>query len=266
MKKLSLFLFLFTFVSLTSAQHFIGIFEVGENVPFMLVSSDPETGMPTNPINLEYTIFQEGSVIASGTMTNILLGIHTGLYSTTGNTAGNYNILLSGLIGDVTTQSHKTYTLLPTGKGIASIADEVSGIDGTTPFTESAYTPYHNEIVSAVTSASQVTVLKIDSLDAKIESTTKELQIVSREHSRSRLWYAQSTIDSATRKVPADMPSHIEIQVAASEDILYASPLETFYRVYFYPNSLSATKPSREVRTVTPPIDGTFYQLPDIDW
>ncbi|RJP22767.1 MAG: hypothetical protein C4527_21350 [Candidatus Omnitrophota bacterium] len=270
MKNISLLFLLFTLIQPIHAQNFLGIFEVGDEIPFLTISSDAETGMPTDPVNLGFSILHEGTIIASGAMSNVMLGVNVGLYPTSGNAPGQYHILVTGLIGGVTNHTFQTYSLLPVGKGIASIASEVGGLNGLTPLTNSDYEPYHAEILTRVESATNEIFSNINSscnlIAVKVDSTSQEMQIASREYSRSRLWYAQDAIDSATRKVPADLPSHLEVQLAAPGDILFASPVETFYRVYDYPNALNASKPSREIRSTTPPIDGVFYKIPDMSW
>ncbi len=274
MRYIFTLIFLFIIILNTSAQSYLGIFEVGDQVPFVLLSSDPETGMPTNPINLEFSILRDGNTIDSGVMHQVDIGLATGIHPTNSDVPGNYNVLMTGLIGSVTTRVCNTYTLVPDGQGITSIGSEVEGLDGNTPLTESVYTDYHDEIVSTVhdsiADATNETLEDIEftrlSLSEKIDAVTRETLIVSREISRARLWYAQDTIESPTRKVPADMPSHMEIQVAAPDDIGFATPVDTFYRVYFYPSSVTGTIPSREERLPSPPLDGIFYKTPDIAW
>jgi len=105
-----------------------------------------------------------------------------------------------------------------------------------------------------------------DALAEAVQEVSRELQIVTRENSRSRLWYAQSVIDTATRKVPADLPSHLEVQLKYSDIPGFATPVETFYRVFFYPDCATATRACREEKHPDPPSDGTFYALPNESW
>ena len=245
------------------SQNYIGMFEIGENIPFLVIASDPVTGSPTNPVNLSYSVMQFGAALSSGSMSIAQIGVATGCYSTVGDSPGQYDLLISGLIGGVTAQTYKTYSLYSEGHGIIGIADEVNGLNGLTPLTETAYLPYKNEMISCVTesvlSASQAIMSNIDGMN-------DEVRISSREYSRARLWYSQSAIDNSQRKVPADLPSHIEIQLAAPGDILFATPLETFFRVLYYPNASSAVKSSKEIRSTTLPVDGTFYLSPNQSW
>ncbi len=263
MKRFLLSLYVLIFSLPAFSQNYLGMFEVGENIPFLVIASDPVTGSPTNPVNLSYSVMQFGAALSSGSMSIAQLGVATGSYSTSGDSPGQYDILISGLIGGVTAQAYKTYSLYSAGHGITGIANEVSGLGGLTPLTEAAYLPYKNEMVACVTasvlSASQAIIATIDDMN-------NEVRIGSREYSRARLWYAQSAIDSSMRKVPADLPSHIEIQLAAPDDILFATPIETFFRVLYYSNASSAVKSSKEIRSTTPPIDGTFYLSPNQSW
>ncbi len=263
MKRWFFVLYIMAFSVTVYSQNYLGMFETGENIPFLVIASDPVTGSPTNPVNLSYSVMQFGASLSSGSMSIAQLGVATGSYSTSGDNPGQYDILISGLIGGVTAQAYKTYSLYSAGHGITGIADEVTGLNGLTPLTETAYLPYKNEMIACVTasvlSASQTIISKLDDMD-------DEVRISSREHSRARLWYAQSAIDNSQRKVPADMPSHIEISLAAPGDILFATPLETFFRVLYYSNASSAVKSSKEIRSTTPPIDGTFYLSPNQSW
>ena len=227
MKRTIIHLIPFCFLLSASAQNYLGVFEQGETVPFLVAAAEAETGAPTNPVDLKFQILLSGETIHSGPMFTASLGIATGAYNTSGDEAGNYNILISGLIGDVTAQTYKTYSLVPSGLGIASIAPAIS---------------------------------------SEIADSREEMKISTREMSRARLWYAQYAINSATRKVPVDMPSHMEIQIAAPDDIHFVTPLETFYKVYCFPNSATSTISSREIRSVTAPTDGVFYLSPDISW
>jgi len=259
--------FVFLFLSLSvHAQNYLGIFEIGEVVPFTITAADPITGSPTDPVNLTFFVLRDGATVSSGSMAAVQLGLATGTYSTDSDTPGNYSILISGLIGGVTAQTHKTYSLAASGGGISGIASKVAVLDGT-PLTESTFNPIQTGIVHSVTSE---VIAEIESasgtLSIKLDDVFQESQIASRELSRARLWYAQSTIDNATRQVPADLPSHMEVQVASPADIQFATPLETFYRIYYYPNASTATKASREIRSSTPLLDGTFYLAPDTSW
>lgn len=262
MKRWFLFFTLFTMSLNVSAQNYLGFFETGDIVPFTVTAADPVTGSPTDPVNLTFTILRDGASIATGNMATVQIGVATGSYSTSSDTPGSYSILISGLIDGVTAQTHKTYSLFPSGSGLSNIAAKVAVLNGT-PLTETTFTPIQNEIVNTVLAGIESSTKTIS---IQLDDIYRESTIASRELSRARLWYAQSAIENATRKVPADMPSHMEIQVAAPSDIQFATPLETFYRIYFYPNASTATKASKEIRSSTPMLDGTFYLIPDTSW
>jgi len=274
MKRWS-YLFITLFAVLTArAQTYLGVFEKGNSVPFMVVAADAETGAPTTPYTLKFDIMRMGTSIANGTMAAVTLGVATGTYFTSADAVGTYEILVSGIINGVTAYTHQTYTLVEPGKGLASVADSVAGLYGQLGMSATEYVPYYNNILATIhTSAESVTqdvssniAVSEASLNAAIQNASSEVKIASREHSRSRLWYAQNTIDGTIRKVPADLPSHLEVQIAAPTDIYFATPIETFYRIYYYPNSATATKASKEIRSATPPADGSFYLSPDGEW
>ncbi len=262
--KQVLLILLFTYCSLSAfAQSHLGVFEEGDDVPFAIAAADPETGEATTPTSMSYSIIFQGGEIAGGGMTELRQGVALGVFSTTGRAAGSYIVLVSGVIGDATAYAHKNFNLVENGRGIQSIGAEASGLNGLTPLTENDYLPYYgytisnfNERIESATSGLQA------SLDSAIEYSA----VSARELSRARLWYAQSTIVSATRNVPADMPSHLETQLFASDDISFTTPTETFYRVFFYPDSVTSTKASVEVRSASPPDDGVFYLSPDQPW
>ncbi len=205
------------------AQTHLGTFETGDEISFMVLAADPETGSATTPEKLSFDIMKAGTSIYSGSMAAVQVGVATGSYSTTGNKAGQYEILISGEIGGIKAYTHQNYRLVDTGQGLGSIADF-------------------------------------------IHTVTQETRILTREHSRSRLWFAQNTINSPQRNVPADMPSHIEIQVTSSDDPLFLSPLETYFHIYYYPNSATSTRASKQIRSSTPPVDGSFYLSPNLPW
>lgn len=259
MKQVIPFLLTLVFIQSTDAQQHLGLFEAGDEAHFAIVAADPETGAPTTPVNLSYSILFNGSEIAEGAMSELRQGVATGVFATTGQAAGAYIILISGEIAGVTAYTHKNFTLLPESKSIADIADETAGLNGLTPLDDAAYQPYYAYTITALSE-------RIDAATQMIEASATHSEISARELSRARLWHAQNTIDGPLRKVPADMPSHMEIQLASPEDIGFATPYETFYRIFYYPDSLNSTLSSRETRSSTPPVDGVFYLAPDIDW
>ncbi len=260
----------FFFANLTYGQAYLGVFEAGDNIPFLVIAAEAETGAPTNPIDLSYEVLKEGQTISSGAMATVRLGVATGEFSTSGNTPGKYDILISGIIGGVTACTYQTYTLVPEGSSLTAIASETSGLNGVTPLTQSTYLSYYNSILSNVSDSTVSVTEEIIASKAAIQSAihdvSQELRIVSRELTRSRLWYTLNTIETPERNVPADRPSHLEIQIASPNDLQFTSPVETFYRIYYYPNAISATKASKEIRSATPPADGQFYRSPDTDW
>lgn len=223
------------------AQQYLGEFEVGETVPFMLIAADPITGAPTDPVDLGWSLRANGIELSTGTLQISEPGVSHSSVSTSGLSSGAYSLLVSGKIGGVTAQAYKSFTLLPGGTSNPDIMTQVSSIAARDPLDATGYTPYHAQLL-------------------------QEIEIASRSQSRARLWFAQNTISSITRNVPADMASHMEVQVTSSDDILFATPLSTYYRVYYYPDSISSSKPSKEIRTTTAPVDGTFYRLPALDW
>ena len=216
--------------SSVAADSFLGVHEQGSTVSFSYLAADPTTGEPTEPISVSYRVLRDGAMIGSGAMYPAELGIATGTYNATATESGNYTILMSGLVADVTRQQIGTFTLVESGAGQESLKAQLIAL------------------------ASQV-------LDV-----SSELRIASRENSRSRLWYAQSVIDTATRKVPADLPSHLEIQIKYDDVPGFTTPEATFYRVFFYPDSATSTRACREEKQTSPPTDGTFYALPNESW
>lgn len=275
MKKSCFSLLLFAFGALfVHAQSFQGVFEKGDEIPFWAVFTDPATGAPADPLDPAYHILKNAQTVSQGSLSPVPTGVAVGSYSTANDDPGRYAILISGLVNGVTAQILQTYELVDAGGGLASIASEVSGLNGLTPMTESAFVPYQNEILVRVhdsaASVTQAVSADIESASAslgnRLGETLRESTIAARELTRARLWYAADTIDSETRKVPADMPSHMEIDVAAPDDPLFTAPLETFFRIFCYPNASTASKASREIRSATPPADGMFYLLPDWPW
>ncbi|MBZ0258257.1 hypothetical protein K8I31_19480 [bacterium] len=246
-----------------AAQDHLGVFEEGDQVPFALAAADPITGEPTTPASLSYSVIFNGAEIATGAFSELRTGVSLGVFSTTGQASGPYIILASGVIGEVTAYTHKNFTLVENGKGIQSIGEEASGLNGETPLTESVYLPYYAYTISSMNGRIESATTQLQSI---LEPAAEYAAITAQELSRARLWYAQSTIDGATRKVPADMPSHLEIQLAASDDVSFTTPSDTFYRVYYYPDAVTSTKASKEIRSVSPPNDGVFYLSPDLPW
>lgn len=212
------------------ADGYLGVHETGTVIPFTYLAADPTTGEPTQPVEVSYEILLDGAQVGSGPMYPAQLGIATGAYNSDGAVSGTYTLLMSGLIGGVTRQQVCTFTLVEPGAGPEGLLSQLTALAG------------------AVTEVS------------------RELQIVSRENTRSRLWYAQSVIDTATRKVPADSPSHLEVQIKYDDMIEFATPVATFYRVFFYPDSATSTRACREEKQTSPPDDGTFYALPNETW
>ncbi|MDP8244708.1 MAG: hypothetical protein P9L94_11545 [Candidatus Hinthialibacter antarcticus] len=263
MKHLSLWLACCVCALSVCAQDHLGVFEEGDEVPFAIAAADPVTGEATTPTSMSYSIIFQGDEISGGALTELRQGIALGVYSTTGQQAGPYIVLVSGVIGETTGYTHKNFNLVEKGRGIQSIGAEASGLNGLTPLSEAAYLPYYAYTISNFNG-------RIESVTAHLESTldpaAEYAAITARELSRARLWYAQNTVESATRKVPADMPSHLEVQLAAPDDIGFVTPSETFYRVYFYPDAVTSTKASVEVRSISPPDDGVFYLSPDQAW
>lgn len=86
----NLFVFLISlFLSLpTYAQSYLGVFETGDTIPFMVIAAEASTASPTNPINLQYSIMSGQSEISSGTMATPDLGVGYGSYSTIGDATG----------------------------------------------------------------------------------------------------------------------------------------------------------------------------------
>lgn len=275
MNKSGLAFLLVIFCSIfVHAQSFQGVFEKGDTVPIWALFADHATGAPADPADPAYRILKNGQTVALGNLSLVLNGLAAGSYSTANDDPGRYAILISGLVNGVTAQILQTYELVNAGAGLVSIAAEVSGLNGLTPLTESAFVPYHNEILDRVhdsaASVTQEIAAQVEAASAalgiRLDETRRESSIAARELSRARLWYAADTIDSLSRKVPADMPSHMEIDIAAPDDPLFTAPLETFFRIFYYPNASTATKASREIRSATPPADGMFYLLPDLPW
>lgn len=263
MKQIWIRIALLAFALSAAAQDHLGVFEEGDPVPFAIAAADPNTGAPTTPVNLSYSVIFNGAEIASGSFSELRTGVSLGVFSTTGQASGPYIILASGVIGDVTAYTHKNFTLVENGKGIQSIGEEASGLNGETPLTESVYLPYYAYTISSLNGRIESATAQLQSI---VEPVAEHAAVTARELSRARLWYAQSTIDGAARKVPADMPSHLEIQLAASDDVSFTTPSETFYRVYYYPDAVTSTKASKEIRSVSPPDDGVFYLSPDLPW
>lgn len=257
------FFLFFLLASVATSQPYLGWFEAGERVPLLLVSADPFTHEPTDPVDLTYSILKNSSVVASGTMTVLQTGVAAASHSTVGEASGVYHVLYAGLIGGVTTRAMQTYSLFEPGKGIAGIVAEVSGLNGISPLSMTDFLPYHENLSSWVGHVAENVTTELLPV---LERNWKETQVASRELSRARIWFAQSTIDTLMRKVPADRPSHVEIQLASPDDIAFSTPTETFYRIYAYPNALGSTKASSEIRSTTPPCDGVFYRMPDFDW
>ena len=158
------------------------------------------------------------------------LGIATGTHNATGCEQGMYTVLMAGIVAGVTRQQLAAFTLIDPGAGQESLHAQLTDLAGS------------------------------------VEEVSHEIRIVTRENSRSRLWYAQSIIDNATRKVPADLPSHLEVQISCDDTPDFATPEATFYRVFFYPDSVTATRACREEKHSVPPADGTFYALPNNSW
>lgn len=259
MKHFTLCFTLFVCALSASAQDHLGVFEEGEDVPFAVAAADPITGEATTPARMSYSIIFQGNEISGGSLSELRVGVALGVFPTTGQASGPYIVLVSGVIGDATAYTHKNFNLVEKGKGIQSIGAEAIGLNGTTPLSESVYLPYYAYTISNFNE-------RIESATAQLQTAAEHAAITARELSRARLWYAQSTVDSATRKVPADMPSHLEIQLTAPDDIAFVTPVETFYRVYFYPDALASTKASVEVRSASAPGDGVFYLSPDQPW
>ncbi|MBI1389275.1 MAG: hypothetical protein GC154_12590 [bacterium] len=263
MKRTILIPWLFLAALSGMAQTYLGVFEEGDEAPFLVTASDPESGNPVTPENMSYSIVFGGAEIAQGGLTELRTGVALGVVSTTGFTAGPYVILVSGQIGGVTAYTHKSFTLAEAGEGLRGIARETAGLNGLTPLTEDVYLPYYAYTISQLSGRIEAATSQ---LSDEVEPAALHAEISARELSRARLWYAQSAIESASRSVPADMPSHMEIQLASPGDDSFSSPLETFYRIYTYTDALNASKPSSETRSVTPPADGAFYLDPDVDW
>jgi len=274
MKHLLIISFFLFSGALAHAQTFLGLYEVGDQIPLMVLSSDPTSGVPVDPVGLNYEVISGTASISSGTMSKLQLGVFTAEVNSASHAPGNYDVLISGVVSGVTSHTFHRYTLIEDGKNVQSIGDEVSGLDGITPLDATSYTPFFDSIISKVgepiASAPAMTVDEFNTfenfINDKITSVTREISITTREMSRSRLWYAQSTIDTPTRTVPADMPSHIEVQVTTVEDPGFTQPVSTFFHVYTYPNAVDATKASRVIRATQPPADGTFYLVPNIAW
>ncbi|HXK93226.1 MAG TPA: hypothetical protein PKV38_06030 [bacterium] len=275
MNKSGLAFLLVLFCSIiVHAQSFQGVFEKGDLIPIWALFADHATGAPADPAEATYRILKNGQTIAQGSLTPVQTGLAAGTHATAEDDPGRYAILISGLVNGVTAQILQTYDLVDTGAGPASIAAEVAGLNGLTPMTESAFVPYQSEILGWVhdsaASVTQAIAAQIEAasaaLGARLGETWRESAIAARELSRARLWYAADTIDTPWRQVPADMPSHMEIDLAAPDDPLFTAPLETFFRIFYYPNATTATKASREIRSATPPADGMFYLLPDLPW
>lgn len=262
MKKLLLLAALLNLSVPGYCQQYLGEFESGDSIPFLLIAAEPETGAPTDPIAPTYSVRRLGVPVMSGALARVELGVASGVIDTSGLPSGRYDILIAGQIAEVTAYAYKTFTLHPSGGSVGSIASEVAGLDGRTPLNADAYEAYHSAVIAEITG----TQSRLGSLQAAQDALMTEIQIASRNLTRARLWFAENTIDSATRRVPADMPSHMEVQVAALDDVAFATPVATYYRIYSYPNALTASKPSREVYGVTPPVDGVFYRLPAVDW
>ena len=266
MRNLTWILLAVIWIPGVSAQTYLGIFESGDPVPFLVVAADAVTGEPTNPINLGYSILKSGSVINTGSMSLVSLGVASATYDTSGNTVGNYQVLIAGQIRGVTVQTYQTFSLVAAGHGPENVGIEVAGLNGVSPLSASVYPTYHNELLSTIRSRIESATEAVGQVQAGLDALSLETKIATRERARSRLWYAQSTIDTATRKVPADFPSHLEVQLAGTDEVSFATPAETLFKIYYYPDALNATKPSQEIRSSTPPLDGTFYLLPNIPW
>jgi hypothetical protein len=265
MKRFILLMISFIITATGWTQTYLGTFEAGDNVPLLHISADAVTGAPTDPVNLNYSIYKLGSIINTGGMNNFALGVASATYNTNGDSPGYYHVLYSGLIHDVTAYSIQSYTLVSSGNGQENIGDEVAGLNGVSPLTTNTYQSFQNETLSTIHDTAQSITNSINIVQSGLSNLLSETKTGTRELSRSRLWYAQSTINFATRKVPADLPSHLEVQLASPDDVLFASPVETIFKWYYYPATTS-TKASREVRLATPPQDGTFYLLPNISW
>lgn len=263
MNKLCIYFALLLCAHHAFAQDHLGVFEEGDEVPFAITAADPLTGEPTTPASLSYSVIFGGNEIASGAMSELRLGVALGVFETTGQSSGPYIILASGVVGGVTGYTHKNFTLVENGRGIQSIGDEAIGLNGVTPLSESVYLPYYAYTISNINDRIESATSFVIPM---LEETSQNAAVSARELSRARLWYAQSTIDGATRKAPADMPSHLEVQIAAPDDIDFTTPVETFYRVYFYPDAVTSTKASKEIRAASPPDDGEFYLSPDLPW
>lgn len=266
MKRLLFLIITLTFSLPGWTQNYLGLFEAGDNIPLLHISADAVTGDPTNPVNLNYTIYNLGTIINTGSLNSIALGVASATYDTNGDSPGYYHVLYSGLINGVTSYGLQSYSLVSVGYGAENVGSEVTGLNGQTPLTISSYQSFQNETLTTIHDTAQSITTSINVVQSDLTSLINETKTVTRELSRSRLWYAQNTINFATRKVPADLPSHLEVQLASPDDVLFASPVETFFKWYYYPDASSSTKASREIRLATPPQDGTFYLLPNISW
>ena len=229
MQKIIL-VFIVTSVVNIYADGFLGEHELGENISFMFLTADHSTGEPVESANPSFKILSDGSEIGSGPMYAAQLGVATGVFETSGLDTGMHTILMAGGVGDVTQQQVASFTLVATGAGPESFQSQFNALAG---------------IVNAI---------------------SREIRIVTRENTRSRLWYSESLIDSATRKVPADMPSHLEVQLSLNDIPEFATPEVVFYRVFFYPDSVTSTRATREEKWVVAPVDGAFYALPNNSW
>lgn len=218
------------FAGSVMADGFLGVHESGSSIPFTYLAADATTGEPTEPVSVSYKVLLDGAQVDSGAMYAAELGIATGTYSSTGAESGTYTVLMSGLVGGVTRQQIGTFTLVEAGAGPEGLK------------------------------------AKLIALASDVLDVSRELRIASRENSRSRLWYAQSVIDTATRKVPADLPSHLEVQLKYDDVPGFATPEAAFYRVFFYPDCATATRACREEKHTSSPTDGTFYALPNETW
>ncbi|MFH1742144.1 MAG: hypothetical protein ABIH23_24335 [bacterium] len=229
MWKTTIFLFL-AITGTASGDGFLGVHEADSTISFTYLAADPTTGAPTEATEISYKILQDGVEVGSGAMYSAELGIATGAHSVTGCEQGMYTLLMAGIVAGVTHQQLAAFTLVNPGAGQESL---------------------HTQLTD---------------LAESVEDVSREIRIVTRENSRSRLWFAQSIIDNATRKVPADLPSHLEVQISCDDTPDFATPEATFYRVFFYPDSVTSTRACREEKHGVPPSDGTFYALPNNSW
>ncbi len=111
----------------------------------------------------------------------------------------------------------------------------------------------------------------LSGIDAKVDGVGADVERLYGENTRSRLWYADNTIEDgvggALRDVPAGAPSHMEVQVKTDVQADWGSAV-TYYVVFNY--LPTATGPTDAPASAEPgssaPTDGTFSVEPYPTW